>query len=105
MSEAIKPKFFNIPALTKTKKSEGPTDEETSLYTMSKSHGWQYLVKIIEKMISDLDKINDTAITSGATFEEIGRNTIVISLVKDIVRKLLNKVNDAKEACESGGGK
>jgi len=103
MPEATKPKFFNIPSLETNEeaKVKGVTAEETAYYAMSKSKGWKQLIELCDRVVADLDDINNQAISAGATFEDIGRNTLVISFTKDIIKKLFNKVEDAREACES----
>ena len=79
---------------------KGVTDEERHLYTLSKSAGWRILSEFLERIKSDLDNLNEAAIEKGANFEEIGRNALVISLTKGVIKRIVNKVNDAKEACE-----
>ena len=103
-NQAIKPDkiFFSLPSLVKQKLAEkkGVTDEEMALGAMSETSGWTVLKEIIDLAVKDLDKINEGAITSGAGFEEIGRNTVVINLAKGIIKQIVDKVLDAKEAYE-----
>jgi len=102
--KAIKPdKFFtNIQSLVGEKRAEkaGLTEEERVLYSGSKTAFWKTLKGYIEDLTNELDKVNESAIETGASLEDIGRNTIVVSLAKGIIKKLVNKVEDAKEACE-----
>ena len=103
-NSAIKPNFFfnQLPSLQVADNEaakRGASEEERALHAMSQSKGWLLLKEIIEHLKQDLSQVNKTAIESGAPLEEIGRNTIVISLTQDILEKVLNKVQDATEAC------
>lgn len=94
--------FFGLPSLQKDvqiSQSEA-SEEEKSLYQLTQQRGWEILSKFIDELSKDLDSINRTAISSGLPFEEIGRNTIVISMAQDIISKIKNKVSDAKDAVE-----
>jgi len=105
MADAIKPNYFNIPSLQADVEAQkrGITDEERQLHAMSESGGWKRLTEIKANVLNDLDQINEAAIARGATREEIGDNTIVISLVKGVIKQLWNKVEDAREAIEQSG--
>ena len=106
MSEAIKP-TFNIPVLKTVKEAEkkGVTPEESAYYSMSTSKGWKQFMELASTVKEELDDVNTKAIAKGSSFEEIGRNTLVISLTKDIINRLLNMVGDSREAVEDGGTK
>jgi len=100
---AIKPVNFNIPALEALKrKGRDFTAEEQQLTTMSRSAGWKVLVKHFDQVKNELNDVNKQAISNGASFEKIGQNTLVISTAQDIITRLLNKVQDAVDACEDG---
>lgn len=102
--QAIRPSFLNVPIFKKDKEAEskGASDDERALFAMSNGGGWNIFSTRANELLKELDEVNTQAIASGASLEEIGKNTIVISLTKDIVTRLLNMVTDAKEACESG---
>jgi hypothetical protein len=55
-------------------------------------------------LVAELDSLNDNAISQGMTYEELGKNTVVISLARGIIKRLWDKVADAKEACEGQPG-
>jgi len=40
----------------------------------------------------------------GQNFEEIGKNTIVANLAKGVIKRILNKVKDAREQVERSDG-
>jgi len=109
-NQAIKPDkvFFNLPSLVKkdkVAKKKGATDEERALALLADTDGWGFLKKVIDRAIKDLDQINEQAIARGASREEIGENAIVISLAKGVIKQIVDKVQDAKEAFNEPGQK
>lgn len=102
-NQALKPTIFNIQSFKRDEeaKNKGVTDEERHLYALSNNMGWKILSEYAQGVLREIDDANRVAISQGVSFEEIGRNTVVINLAKDIVEKILNKVNDAKEICEA----
>lgn len=101
---ALRPDYYvtQLPTFIKDKEAEkkGATDEERQLMAMSETAGWHIFLDYTESAIDDLDNLTAVLMSQGATEEEIGRNTIVVTLTKSIIKKLVDKVNDAKEACE-----
>lgn len=104
-NQAIRPSFINPIVTTVDKEAEkkGASEEERALFAMSKGGGWKIFKDIAEQTLKELDELNRVAISNGAGYEELGRNTVVISSVKDIINHLINKVEDAKESCEGDG--
>lgn len=104
MGTAIRPdKFFeNMPSLADdtTIEKDGATEEEKILAGLSESSGWKVLRGFINRVVNDLDNVNTAAISQGATFEEIGKNTVVVNLAKSVIERILSKIDDAKEATE-----
>jgi len=104
MKQAIKPDFFvsNMPSIKKDEdaKKKGATVEERHLYALSRTAGWRVLREFAENMLGDLENLNKVAMDQGMSFEEIGRNSVVITQTKDMIKRILNKVEDAVEACE-----
>lgn len=102
---AIRPNFINpITTSEKVLEKKGASDEERALFAMSKGGGWKIFKDSAKQALEELDELNRVAIANGAGYEELGRNTVVISSVKDIINHLINKVEDAKESCEDGDG-
>lgn len=100
---AVRPDFFaNFESLKRKEEAakKGTTEEEQAYYSMSLSEGWKLFNKDIENLLAEMDQLNDQAVANGMTYEELGKNTVVISLAKGVIRRLVNKVEDAKEACE-----
>lgn len=104
-NQAIRPNFINPIVTTVDKEAEkkGASDEERALFAMSKGGGWKVFKEYASQALKELDELNRVAISNGAGYEELGRNTVVISSVKDIINHLINKVEDAKESCEGDG--
>jgi hypothetical protein len=101
MNQAFRPNFLTMPSMTRENKPEGkPSDEEIALDAMANLSGWRYLTEFIEALKKDLDTLNYTAISNGATFEEIGKNAVVVNMAKEVINRILTKVSDAKEAVE-----
>lgn len=103
MKSAITPDyFFKMPSLREANieaDKKGATDEEIALFNLSETKGWKILEQYITNLNIELNEVNRTAIQNGASLEEIGRNTVVISMTQEIISKILNKVSDSIEAC------
>jgi len=103
-NQAVRPDsyFSSMPNVIKDEKAKkkGATKEERALMVLSETMGWKLLSEYIDRLVEDLDNVSGRAIADGATFEEIGRNTLVVNLAKGIIKRIRNKVTDAKEICE-----
>lgn len=100
---ASRPDFYNQFKSIRTKelaKKAKVTDEEMHLYSMSQSAGWGIFNKTVEQLLEELDGMNVRAMENGMSFEEIGRNTIIINYTKGLIKRLTNKVNDARDTVE-----
>lgn len=107
MKTAVKPDFYAaIESLKRNEaaKKKGTSTEEQAYYAMSLSDGWKQFSTLKDELLRELEQINDTAVAQGASYEELGKNTIVISLVKGVVKRLFDRVGDATEACEGREG-
>ena len=102
--QAIKPTTFinQVPTFIREKEADakGLSEEEQQMASMSRTAGWKVLRKFIEQIMEEMDETNDLAIAQGADFEKLGQNALVISQTKQVLRKLLNKVEDAREAVD-----
>jgi hypothetical protein len=100
---ALRPSIFNVDSFKKDQEAvkRSVTDEERFLYTISQMPGWKLLTDFKERAIKDLEDANKGLMASGQSFDEIGKNAVVISLAESIVDRIINLVNDAKEACEA----
>ena len=104
MKQALRPDFFfkQMPSMRDADaeaEKKGASEEERQLYAMTQMQGWKIYQEYAEALYKDLSEVNKNAIATGASLEEIGRNTVVVSLVQDILDKLNNRASDAVEAC------
>lgn len=97
---ALKPTIFNLQTYIQHKPEleEDPTAEEQILAVGADKIFWKTLRKHFDNSIQQLEQINEQAIANGMPFDEIGRNALVISQVKGVLRKIINGVEDAREA-------
>lgn len=102
--QALRPKTFisQLPTFKGEKEAttKGATQAEKQLAAMSRMAGWQVLKEFIGEIWNELDAVNDAAIAGGANFEQLGQNALVISQTKTVLKKILDKVEDAKEAID-----
>lgn len=99
--QALRPGYFdNLPTLVRAEKAKekGITEEEEQLYALSQSAGWRILSEYIDGLLRDLDNGTALAMSQGLPFEEIGRNAVVIDLAKGLMRRVVERVDDAREA-------
>ena len=101
-AQALKPSFFNLPISKKEDEAEkqGASDEERALATLSETKGWKVLSEFISELLTGLDAVNATAIENGASFEDIGKNTVIVNMAKGVINRITTKVSDAEEASE-----
>lgn len=103
--QSIKPDFVirNMPSMVSDDEAgkKGASEEERQLYSMSKSAGWKIFTEHLERVLEELDNINNLAIEQGLGFDQIGQNAVVVSSTKSIIKKITTRVNDAIEACET----
>lgn len=104
MKTALRPDFYfkTVPSLQRTPptdKSFEIGDEEKDLFEMSKTRGWKVFCEHLDRLSRELSDTTKTIIESGASMEDIGKNTLVITLAQDIIDRAVNKVADVVEAC------
>ena len=105
-SSAPKPKYFT-PIQTLEKLDETKTQEkiekrnEEVLASLADHEGWQIFGELVEIELKKLENLNKDQMSKGASFEELGRNSVMVQLCKDIIKNLTNKVEDAREAVET----
>lgn len=61
---------------------------------------WKELKKHFDNEIRQLDDIQDNAIATGASRDQIGENAVVISLTRGVLKRIVNRIEDAREADE-----
>ena len=72
--------------------------EEQALFDMSEMGGWKVLKEYITELKEILDKILQSSMESGSSFEEIGQKTIVTTLAKSYLDQVIERVENAREA-------
>jgi len=103
---AIKPEYFaDIRQLRSLKtqdkiKEKGLDPEEGLLHALADTEGWKILKQFINDISDDLDDLTKVQMEKGATTSEIGATAVTVQLCKEILSKILNKVNDASETIE-----
>lgn len=101
--KALRPNYFGdfreITTVAEPKKKE---DEDIHLHKLSESAGWGILNGYIDNLKSALDNLLTERMEAGATKEELGDKLIAVTLTKEFLSKVQNKVQDAREAVESG---
>jgi hypothetical protein len=103
---AVRPDaFFNLPSFMRDKEMDkkGLTDEERVLASGKETQFWKALQGRIDRIIRELEDVNEEAIAQGADLAEIGKNTVVINLTKGVLRKTFNIVEDAYDAVTEHG--
>ena len=106
VKQAMRPEFFS--KLPSAKRSEeldkkGITDEEQFLYGLSQTAGWDVFTKKKDVLLREMDSLQEAAIASGVSKEEIGENAIIINMARGVINRLWKFIDDSKETCESGG--
>lgn len=101
---ALRPAIFNIesfkePEITKQTISE----DEAALAALDNARGWHLVVEFKNRVIKEMEEANKALMASGQSFDEIGKNAVVINLAESIVDRIINLVGDAKEAVDANG--
>lgn len=91
--EAMKPK-------TATTVDEAAR-EEKMFYDFSQTATWDYLKKYILEQNDVLDALVKTSMEEGASYEEVGRKTIVAEVAKSFLLRVVEKVENARIALEN----
>ena len=77
--------------------------EEKVLSDLSSQAGWKVLKEYIGELKTGLDKLLASAMESGASYEEIGQKTIVVTLTKSYLDQVVERVEDARTSQQPGG--
>jgi hypothetical protein len=100
---AIRPDaFIDYRKVIDKAQPETPTEllEENQLAKLSNTEGWTVLRKYIQQLKSDLGNINKSMMERGASFDEIGKNAVIVELAGELLTQIVQKVDDAREAVE-----
>jgi hypothetical protein len=77
--------------------------DEVHLHAISGMRGWKVLEEYIQELIHELDNMVNAAMTTGASWEEIGQRTMLTALTKEALKKIISKVEDAKQEISTNG--
>jgi hypothetical protein len=108
MKSALKPNYFEmfrVPSLTpESVPDDGEVNKElVLLHNMANHEGWKVFLARANQIMEDLDELVRGQMSAGADEASIGRSTVVKEITKDVIRRLLNIVNDAYDSIEAGG--
>jgi len=104
---ALRPGFFNtLSTIKKDEKVIGASisNDERHLHALSSHAGWQIIDSYTRSLLDDLDNMTEVSMAQGLSLEEIGRNALVANLAKGVIKHILQKVEDAKEAVDKPDG-
>lgn len=107
--QAIRPGLVNdframkVMAEAKEAQKKGLDPEDQHLYILSESPGWEILSKYIINLKEEVDGLLTAAIAAGLSREEIGDRALLVSLTKEALQKIINKVSDAAEYVREQG--
>jgi hypothetical protein len=104
LGKALRPNYLKEVKDFRTLKSEKKDDQDLHLHSLSNHAGWKILNEFINDLKDGLDMINQLKIDSGASIEEVGQNSIVITMTKSYLKLIQDKVNDARAEVEPDGG-
>lgn len=97
--QALRPEMFTIPAMLQQPKDiEELTVEEQIVAAGYETRFWKILKGHFDREMEKLEQLQENAMISGLSEQEIGRNTIIISLTKGVLQRVMSVVKDAKEA-------
>lgn len=98
--------FHALESMKEEKEAErrGLDVETTSLAYLSRTKGWTVLKDFMESMIKDLDNMVTACMQQGMSFEEIGKRSLLSTLTKEALLKIITKVNDCREEADKARG-
>lgn len=73
-------------------------EEEEALAYISHFKGWKILKEEISTLEEELDMMVTRAMENGASSKEIGERTIAKEIAKYAIRRLIKRVEDARES-------
>jgi hypothetical protein len=106
MNQAIKPDYF-APIRKAQEEADklGVLPSENHLAHMAEHPGWSELKDYIKTLKEILDGMVKVRMSQGASKEEIGEAAVLAELCKDNLNKIIEKVEDSKDAVESARAK
>jgi len=107
VSTAIRPDVFasfsDISKLTPKEQRDELDPEDVALSALSTHEGWKVLNEYIESMKREMDNLIETLIANGASFEDVGKVTVVANLTKEKLYAVQKRVTDSRDASDISG--
>lgn len=72
-------------------------EEHKALAYMANLKGWKILKGYLEQMITEMDAIVQNGISNQASFEELGRLTVVRQVAQDVIRRAIDRVESTRK--------
>lgn len=105
MNQALKPNYFSEFSSLESLKVEDTQAEldpkDHALFRMAKSTGWKVFKALVDDVTRELDEAVKSQMASGADYEVIGQSTVAKELTKDVIRKLITRVEDVRESVDA----
>lgn len=109
MKQALHPNHFsvveNIQALKEEESAETVTIEQQAYHYTANTPGWKQFEELTDRVLKELDDMVREQMASGVDYVVIGQSTVAKELTKDVIRRLINTVRDAKDAVDARGAK
>lgn len=99
VKSALKPDlFFDFRQIGTLKDSKDPeVQEENWLQALSNHNGWKVLKEYIQELQKNMDGLLKQAMEQGLSREEIGERTILVTLCKEQLQNIIERVEDVRE--------
>ena len=94
--------MFSLPQTPEEEKKndEFLVSEQLALANLSKEKGWKIIEEMIQDIIKEIDNNTKGIGLSSTNFEEIGKWTVISSVAKGYIERILAKVHDARRETE-----
>jgi hypothetical protein len=98
VKQALKPDlFFDFRKIgTLTEQEQPELEAENMLTSLANHNGWLILKDYINDVKDELDMMVTQAMEKGLSREDIGERTILTTLCKEALQKVIDKVEDAR---------
>ena len=90
-----------IDILNKKAQEQGLDPDDAALYELSQVRGWEVLKGYIRSLKGELRELIDKAIESGASFEDIGKMTMIAKETEAKLDSVITRVDASKEYIET----
>jgi len=104
---AIRPDYFADYKQVVEKSEPAPEQElvdEKFLHNLYEHDGFPVLKRYIDDLKTQVEQVSNQSMETGASFEEIGKNAVIVKLVQKYLDRVIEKVTDAYEAIENQRG-